>query len=354
MAMIEYKSIYSNKLLQEIENFLNQKNNIRFEMISGITGSGNCEKILKEIIKWFSPDKKGNIKLSITRCKRWWMACTMEDWSFRMQLSERQCRYAIEKLEKLGIISTQLFHFNRIKQVHITFHWKKFLQLYHRQCIRSSKRFPKLEQKRLNRIRSVSEKNTHFQSAIYKIANPDLQNSQSLYDKHNDTFISDISKKNVNDTIHGVLEPPPMASIPPPSFCVSSSQEERFFAYFGQFSERDRNIWLSKYDQKYLLDTVALCMKTRNIRNKTRWMQKALDNDYVNLPNRIRQNKRDAEDFVSRNRYPSLDIFSDFVRDSVTGEEQSMKVPSNEFISNLDRMYKKHINRRNSHSSGPG
>lgn len=124
-----------------------------------------------------------------------------------------------------------------------------------------------------------------------------------------------------------------------PSFRSSLSSEddlkelcEASSALNLQITEKDFSLWLRKFDKVKIDETLGLMLKQKKkIDDHAKWMQSALDDDWVLKEKNIEKNKLFAENFKSQNKWISLIITKKYCRDSDIQKDYYFTWPTETF-----------------------
>jgi hypothetical protein len=94
-----------------------------------ITGDLVAGILLSQIIYWFLPNKDGELRTSIQRGGKRWLAKRHEDWWKECRIPERTARRNIELLEKMGLIFTSTWKFAGNPTTHISVNFDELHRL---------------------------------------------------------------------------------------------------------------------------------------------------------------------------------------------------------------------------------
>lgn len=95
-----------------------------------ITGDLPSALVLDELVFWTLPRKGGRSGLRSHHDGVLWLAVARQEWWDRKRLTANQADYAIEKLEKLGLIEKRLFKYEGAPRVHIRLLAARFFELF--------------------------------------------------------------------------------------------------------------------------------------------------------------------------------------------------------------------------------
>jgi hypothetical protein len=106
--------------------------------------------------------------------------------------------------------------------------------------------------------------------------------------------------------------------------------------------------WIQKYETNYILETLKLLFKTlktskKYIEHPVRWMQKALDDNYLELEERKSSNKEFAEKFKQEHNLTCLDIKARYCTNKLTGKDAYYDLPRHTFCTILQEMRQRDI-----------
>ena len=94
-----------------------------------ILKSATSSLLFNQILYWSTEDKKGNSKLKVKKDGYYWIAKTYQQWEEEIYLPASTVRDAVNKLSKLGLISTHSYMFNGLKTLHIRVDWSAYSRL---------------------------------------------------------------------------------------------------------------------------------------------------------------------------------------------------------------------------------
>lgn len=95
-----------------------------------ITSNHNEQRLLAQLVFWFSPDMRGKIRARVHRDGYFWVAKTDEDMYLETDVGVRTLKRARAALVNRGILVTQKWNFDATKMTHYRIDWQKFEDAY--------------------------------------------------------------------------------------------------------------------------------------------------------------------------------------------------------------------------------